>query len=286
MDKIKRKPAIEVHQDELRSVGADVQPIDSLNSMALTPHRDDHYMFVLQRSGSFLWEIDFREVRLEGPSISFIAPGQVHRYLDFNKAEGWFVFAGTAFISPSLRNVLDTYLHISQVIPVEKDDPVFTLIPLLQHVLSMVSSPVQASLIGSLLDTLSGLVVSGLAQLQRSGDLIESPKYDTVARFKQLVGAQYKELKQVKAYAALLNITPLYLNEVTKAVTGFPASYWISQALLLEAKRLLYYTALDVRQIAYELGYEDHAYFSRFFRKQTGMTALAFRKTKPLFVPS
>ncbi len=80
--------------------------------------------------------------------------------------------------------------------------------------------------------------------------------------------------------AAQLHITPLYLNEIVKEITGFPASYWIHQEIMLEAKRLLYYTNLDVKQIAFDLGYEDHAYFSRFFKKNTGLTAGEFRNTK------
>lgn len=75
----------------------------------------------------------------------------------------------------------------------------------------------------------------------------------------------------------MLNITPLYLNEIVKEITGFPASYWIQQETILEARRLLYYTDLDIKQIAYRLGYDDHAYFSRFFKKSTGNTASQFR---------
>ncbi|GAA5087448.1 hypothetical protein GCM10023210_10290 [Chryseobacterium ginsengisoli] len=99
-----------------------------------------------------------------------------------------------------------------------------------------------------------------------------------------MIQIHYKELKQVKEYASLLNITPLYLNEIVKEITGFSASHWIHQEIILEAQRLLYYTDLDIKQIAFQLGYEDHAYFSRFFKKNTGNTASQFRERKPLFV--
>jgi AraC-like DNA-binding protein len=45
----------------------------------------------------------------------------------------------------------------------------------------------------------------------------------------------------------------------------------------MEAKRLLYYSDMNVKQIAHTLGYDDHAYFSRQFRKVTGITPLGFR---------
>jgi YesN/AraC family two-component response regulator len=47
---------------------------------------------------------------------------------------------------------------------------------------------------------------------------------------------------------------------------------------MLEAKRLLFHSSKSVKEIAHDLGYEDHSYFSRLFNKSTGMTALAFRK--------
>lgn len=45
----------------------------------------------------------------------------------------------------------------------------------------------------------------------------------------------------------------------------------------MEAKRLLYYSQLTVKEIAHDLGYEDHSYFSRMFRKVTGVSAITFR---------
>ena len=47
---------------------------------------------------------------------------------------------------------------------------------------------------------------------------------------------------------------------------------------MMEAKRLLYYTELSIKEISNQLGYTDHSYFSRFFRKATGMSASYFRK--------
>jgi len=69
-----------------------------------------------------------------------------------------------------------------------------------------------------------------------------------------------------------------HLNETIKKATGSTVSYWIGQEIFSEAKRLLNYTDADVKQIAYELGYADQAYFVRFFRKLSGLSPLGFRK--------
>ena len=58
-----------------------------------------------------------------------------------------------------------------------------------------------------------------------------------------------------------------------------PVSYWIQHELVLEAKRLLYYSDLTVKEVAFALGYDDHAYFSRLFSKVTGMSPGSFRKS-------
>jgi len=75
----------------------------------------------------------------------------------------------------------------------------------------------------------------------------------------------------------MLNVSETYLNEALKKVTGLSVSYWIQQEVLLEAKRLLYYSEMNVKEIAHTLGYTDHTYFSRLFKKTEGTTPLLFR---------
>lgn len=76
----------------------------------------------------------------------------------------------------------------------------------------------------------------------------------------------------------MLHISESYLNESLKKITGSPVSFWIKYKVIIEAKRLLYFSNLNVKQIADDLGFENYSYFSRLFCKETGMTALTFRK--------
>ena len=85
-------------------------------------------------------------------------------------------------------------------------------------------------------------------------------------------------MKSPAEYAAALNLSLSYLNEAVKACTGFAVSYWIQYEVILEAKRLLYHTDYNVKEIANELGYEDHAYFSRLFKKMVVQTPVEFRR--------
>jgi AraC-like DNA-binding protein len=78
-------------------------------------------------------------------------------------------------------------------------------------------------------------------------------------------------------FAQQMHITPAHLNDCVRETTGYPLTYWRQYAMLNAAKRLLYYTDKPVKTIAWELGYEDHTYFSRLFRKLTGDTPGNFR---------
>lgn len=271
------KHTILLHQKELEEVGVEIKKMVNLNETIRAPHRDDHYMFIIQQSGYLLWELDFNQITLNGASVGYVIPGQVHKYIDYKNCEGWFVFVYNGLISGQFREIFDAYLNTHQFITVEKNDPFFKLLPLFEDLLHQKQVPLQKTLVNSLTETLSGTIASKIIQSQNSKNLIGGQKYNTVIRFKQLVNSKCKEVKQVKAYASMLSITPLYLNEVVKEITGFAASHWIHQEILLEAKRLLFYSSLDIKQIAYELGYEDHAYFSRFFKVNAGITATEFR---------
>ncbi|WP_409012660.1 helix-turn-helix domain-containing protein [Dyadobacter sp. 3J3] len=70
------------------------------------------------------------------------------------------------------------------------------------------------------------------------------------------------------------------MNDTAKAVTGFPLTYFIQQEVINKAQRLLYYSEMSIKEIAYTLGYEDDKYFIRLFGKSTGSSPAVFRKNK------
>lgn len=68
------------------------------------------------------------------------------------------------------------------------------------------------------------------------------------------------------------------LNQAVKEYTGIPCGEYIRSKTIIEAKRLLSYTGMNSNEIATNLGFEDAAYFSRFFKRETGFTPIVFRK--------
>ena len=131
----------------------------------------------------------------------------------------------------------------------------------------------------SLLNVIVG-VIAKVCRVQQYSKNDYSTRYiDITLQFRLLLTQNYKTEKKPSWYSQKINISLSYLNESVKKTTGFPISYWIHQEIILEAKRLLYFSKLTVKEIAYELGYSDHTYFSRLFTKIVEMPPLHFRKT-------
>lgn len=277
------KTKILLHNDELKAAGMDILALKGLSFVDQELHRDDHYMFILLKSGHFVCEVDFNRIEIQHTALLYAAPGQVQHYLKTENCEGWLLFANPDFVSQPLREFFDSVLNVSQSVEVAENNPVFATSDILGTLWSTDSSndDLSNSVSTSLLDSIIGMMALALKGTSVQNHHSNSSKYVLANRFKQLIKEQFREMKQVKQYALLLHITPLYLNEVMKEITGFSASYWIHHEILLEAKRLLAFSEKDVRQIAWDLGYEDDAYFSRFFKKHNGSTASAFQKQKP-----
>lgn len=98
-----------------------------------------------------------------------------------------------------------------------------------------------------------------------------------IIKFKQLIDGNFKEQKNVSSYADMLNLRATCLNEITKKTTGITAGELIRNRVIKEAKKLLYGSDLSTKEIAYDLGFQDPAYFSRFFKKYTNQTLSDFR---------
>lgn len=100
---------------------------------------------------------------------------------------------------------------------------------------------------------------------------------------KQEIEVHFEEIHNASGYAGLLHSTIPTLNRLSKLHFKKTLTDLIADRLIIEAKRELYLTAKPVKEIAFELGYDDEFYFSRFFRKQTGISPQTFRNTIGLY---
>lgn len=246
---------------------------------ALGAHRDDHYIFFVLEKGSGSIMIDFKEIKIPSPALYYILPTQIHHRMRNEIADGWFVAIDTSFIPRECRDVFEGQLLIQLPFLCNNGQlrQFRDLLCLLGEKSKEAEKPFHALVIHGLVQSFIGMAAGCYYDL-RGSDVKQSGLVTLANEFKKLLVAQLRTTKSPSAYAAKLNVSESYLNEALKKTTGFPVSYWIQQEVMMEAKRLLYYSELNVKEIAHNLGYADHSYFSRFFRKAVGLSALAFRE--------
>ena len=97
-------------------------------------------------------------------------------------------------------------------------------------------------------------------------------------RFVQLVERHHKEHLSVADYAQMIGITAPHLNSVCRQAANRSALATINERLTLAARRDLAYTDRPIAVVAHRLGFSDPSYFTRFFKRETGLTPVAFRR--------
>lgn len=253
------------------------------------PHRHDHYFCFLLEKGSVHGAVDFQDLDISQPALMLSCPGQVH---DFRRAEnpaGWALAFDAKYIDQSARMVIEHSLANIALIRLNDTDKewfvkIFEL--LLTTVNDRTSAQFQQQLIQSLLNSLFYRIVN-IFQFQENERIqaVSSRSVEIVKVFNILVKAHFYTLKKPADYAAQMNITVSYLNDTVKSITGFSSTWLIKQEVLREAQRLLVYTAKSVKEIAFQLGFEDHKYFIRLFSKTIGTSPVRFRKSLNREIP-
>ncbi len=245
-------------------------------------HRDEYYMFMFLESVDGVFIVDFEEIRLgtTGYSVFYVRPGQAHYAKSLMKTKGWYMIIDPVLVEKEYRNIFEKQFFTQQPIGLDVSvrERLLQAVHLLQS--SMEAEPTAFS--HKITLSLANVFIGTIAELYAGSEEIEQRHKSRAAQiahqFKALLDEKYKTIKSPIQYAQNLNYSLSHLNDSVKSITGFPVSYWIQQQVVLEAKRLLYYTDIDVKEIAFSLGYEDHTYFSRLFTKVVGVSPGAFRR--------
>lgn len=265
------------------NTGLDIKriPSDDLSENFPTgAHRDDHYTFFILESGSGSVMIDFQTVQVSSPSLFFVLPAQVNQPVHQEAPKGWFLAVDASLMPAYSRNVLEGQLMLQSpmrlnALQLRQFNDLLNLILEKQQAPDndLLYRPAIHALVQAFLLEVTRMysqMIGVNAGLSRPHQLMQE--------FKKLLITEIKNLKSPSVYALRLNVSEPYLNEVVKKISGFTVSYWIRNEVIMEAKRLLYYSELTSKEIAHELGYEDHSYFGRIFSKEVGMPAIAFRR--------
>ncbi|SEJ38625.1 transcriptional regulator, AraC family [Dyadobacter koreensis] len=138
------------------------------------------------------------------------------------------------------------------------------------------SDTIQTDMLQRLLKRLI-IIVTRLAK-EQFGDQLPDNKFDLIRQYNMLVEKKFKEEHEVQFYASELNKSPKTLSNLFARLNHKSPLKIIHDRLIIEAKRLMFYTDKSSKEVAYELGFEDAAHFSHFFKKNTGQNIIAFKK--------
>lgn len=213
---------------------------------------------------------------LKPPVAVLVMPGVVHGFRFSPDTDGHVLtlLADQALQFPGLAPQLRPLLAQSRIIDLPSE-----------------AGPAVAQAVGAVVSDYAGSGVSrvGMIEAQLTVLLITlgrvlaadadalSPNRHAAA-FRALLDRHFREQRSVAFYASQLGISEVHLNRVCRASLGRSALGVVNQRLLVEARRDLTFTLLSVKEIAYSLGFQDPAYFTRFFTKQAGMTPTEFRR--------
>jgi len=114
-------------------------------------------------------------------------------------------------------------------------------------------------------------------QAIQSGEATKEPFI--LQNLKVAIEKDFKSKHTPKDYAVLLNISPNALAKITKSHFNKTLTDLITERIVIEAKRELYLTNKSIKEVAYELGYDDEYYFSRFFKKNVSISPQVYRET-------
>lgn len=248
------------------------------------PHRHDFFEVLYLKQGSGYHIIDSNKYEIKPPCVFFMSPGQAHRLELSHDIDGFIYIFTSEFYQLGKSNEnslleLPFFFTLQQTNPPliinSPSDKTFIESLFVKATLEALKTDYSTSLMHAYLN----LILAYLAQLYtvESTTMPKGKGHLLVKKLYQLIEENYQNNYNVNQYAEMLHVSPTYLTQTTKSLTGKTSNEILHDKLILEIKRLLTQTTLDVQEISAMLNFADQSYFTKFFKKATGETPLKFR---------
>ncbi|MEX3853043.1 MULTISPECIES: helix-turn-helix domain-containing protein [Paraburkholderia] len=253
------------------------------NDWHISAHRHDALLQILYiRSGSGYVLIESEKLTIEAPCLILLPAQTVHGFVFSPEIDGLVITAAqraletiSKAVSPGLMPVLQR----PALIPVRPAIGERTLMPLF----GLLEQEFRGSARGHIAAGMS-LMIALFVQVARltdaalsAGATVNDRRAAQIKRLRELIAAHVREHLPIDFYAGKLGVTAAQLGRICREELGHSPLSLVNDQLIREAQRDLVYSGSSIKQIAHALGFEDAAYFSRYFRKQTGVTPKEFQ---------
>jgi AraC family transcriptional regulator, transcriptional activator of pobA len=261
-----------------------LEDMPPLPTQIITPHKHHFYELFLVRTGNATHKVDYEEYQLKADNFFLISQGQLHFWAktDRENIKGYRLMFTEDFLLMWMpdNQFLYEIIHLDNIyqnplILLSKEDNslIYSYFDLIFQEYTRQNSYEKS------LQSLLFLLLAEVHRLFEKQSLAVTTKHNAVI-FKQfllLLEKNYEKKWLACDYADALFLSSRHLNRIVQSMTNQSISIVIQNRTILEAKRLLTFSDLNINQIAAQLGFEDAAYFSRFFLKVMCCTPKEFK---------
>jgi len=247
----------------------------------MRPHRVNFFVLLIVIEGTGTHQIDLKEYSLKAGTVLKIAKGQVHSFQKKPTYKGYLIVFTEAFLlnyfSKSSINLISHFYNYYLVSPITYNKGLNeALLNQLIPELKIETTFGRKNIVASLLD----LYLLRLERSVNSSQLLnsESKNYTKFIQFKNLVEVDFTSTRNVKDYAQKMLVSTKFLNQIVKEFTLNTAKSFIDNLVILEAKREIVSLDKSVKEIAFDIGFDEVTNFTKFFKNRMGVTPNEFRK--------
>lgn len=242
-------------------------------------HEGLHQIQFLER-GRISGTVDGRPVEAAAPAILLIAPGSVHGFRHARDTSGHQLTIPSATLQQLLAGTrlmdagLGTSFVLTELTPEARAE--------CSALFDMLAREFRGGGAGRVPALLAAATLLTVLLLRLHGEHTQKEQTPgardaLVQRFRTLAEQHFREHRGLPFYAQALGVTPDHLSRSCRNATRQSALQLLHERLMLEARRLLAYTPMSILEVAAAIGYQDPAYFSKFFTRATGHSPSQYR---------
>jgi AraC family transcriptional activator of pobA len=244
-------------------------------------HRDlNHIILIAQGGGSMRAEAE--TVRFDAPCLLLIPAGIVHGFEWRQESSGWVTTIAESYLRHLVERDQDlgTLFRRAHAVMLRPEDgeAAGQGIGHMARELGWAGPGQRAAVEAALLSVMVLALRHGaLAQQSHGGSARQAA---LVARLRERIEQRFRQREPVTDHARALGVSLTALRQACALAAGTSPAAMLDERAVLEARRLLLYSNLSVSEVAYAVGFEDPAYFSRFFARHAGQPPREYRAAK------